>query len=102
MQNTNARLTDAPTRTRIEQLLERYPMISSEEKHEIVTFLREGSIIEVGLLSGNAAMETKLQAFRKDQKKHLSLGPREYLWIATILAVVVILAILAWDTGVTG
>jgi hypothetical protein len=56
------------TSDRIAQLVSRYPGISEDEAREIVTFIRTGRHLDVGMLTMNEHIRPKLDAFMQDHK----------------------------------
>jgi hypothetical protein len=74
----------------VADLLSRYPGVSGAEEQQILTFLRRGRHIDVGLLTSNDRLRPKLDAFFKDHKAHFRLK-----WIEGAAAVSGIAALLA-------
>ena len=60
-------------RQHVTALLDRYPHISEGEIQEIITFLRTGRHLDVGMVTGDEALRPKLDAFMADHKKHFRL-----------------------------
>ena len=89
--------TRALDREQVSELLSRYPHVSDRESHQILTFLREGRHLDVGLLTSNDRLRSKLDVFMNDHKKHFrvtwSEGARA---IAGIVAMLLVLW-LAWE-----
>jgi hypothetical protein len=63
-------------------LLSRYPSVSGEEARQILTFLRRGRHLDVGLLTSNERLRPKLDAFFEDHKAHFKLK-----WVEGVAAV---------------
>ena len=84
---------------RIEGLLRRYPALTDDELHEVLAFLRRGSVLEVGLLTGRDDIRSQLDRFRADHKRALSIGVRELAVIAIIVVALLAVAALLWDAG---
>jgi hypothetical protein len=84
-------------RERVADLLERYPRISAEEIREIITFLRTGRHLEIGLLTSNDRLRPNLDAFMHDHKAHFQVKWREA--VALIMGVVALLTMcwLIWE-----
>lgn len=78
------------TRERVAQLLSRYPRIARHEIDEILTFLRTGRHLEIGLLTSNEGIRPQLDAFMQDHKNEFQLG-----WAEATVVVSAILAFLA-------
>jgi len=53
---------------RIAELVSRYPGISEGEAREIVSFIRTGRHVDVGMLTMNERIRPKLDAFMEDHK----------------------------------
>ncbi len=51
---------------RASELLARYPHVSWKEAREILTILRDGRYLDVGLITSNALLKPKLDAFVAD------------------------------------
>jgi hypothetical protein len=60
-------------RQHVAALLDRYPRVSEDETQEIITFLRTGRHLDVGMVTGDDALRPKLDAFMADHKKHFRL-----------------------------
>lgn len=60
-------------RQRITTLIERYPRISADEAEEVITFLKTGRHLDVGMVTGDEALKPKLEAFMADHKSHFRL-----------------------------
>lgn len=54
-------------------LIERYPRISDSETQEIITFLKTGRHLDVGMVTGDEALKPKLDAFMEEHKRHFRL-----------------------------
>jgi hypothetical protein len=75
----------------IADLLSRYPSVSGEEARQIMTFLRRGPHLDVGLLTSNELLRPKLEAFVKDHEAHFKLkwgeGTAAIAGIAALFAI---------------
>lgn len=60
-------------RERMADLLARYPRLTDDETQEILTFLRTGRQLDIGLLSSNDRVRPKFDQFMEDHKAHLRL-----------------------------
>jgi hypothetical protein len=68
---------NAPTHLTREQaadLLVRYPHVSDAEAKLILTFLRHGRHLDVGMLTANQSLKPQLDSFMEDHKKHFRIG----------------------------
>lgn len=61
-------------RERIAGLVGRYPTISPEETNEVLSFLRNGRHLDIGLLTSNDRIKPKLDAFMEEHKGHFRLS----------------------------
>ena len=66
-------------RERIAGLIGRYPTISADETSEVLSFLRNGRHLDVGLLTSNDRLRPKLDAFMQEHKGHFRLSVLESL-----------------------
>ena len=85
-------------RIRVSDLLARYPRVSDQETREIVSFLRTGRHLDIGLLTSNDQLRPKLDAFMDEHRAHFQLKWREG---ATLIGgIVAILAVLwlVWES----
>ena len=74
------------------RLLSRYPGITEDESAEILTFLRTGRHLDVGLLTADERLKPNLDAFMADHKSHFQVKWTEAaLVIAGIAALIAIL-----------
>lgn len=60
---------------RVSGLLARYPDVSGDEAHAILTFLQTGRYFDVGLLTSNARLKPNLDAFLRDHRGHFEAVP---------------------------
>lgn len=79
-------------RERVAELLSRYPRVSANETREILSFLKTGRHLEIGLLTSNQTLQPNLDAFMADHHRHFRVKWSEAaLVIGGIVAVLVIL-----------
>jgi hypothetical protein len=85
------------TREQIADLLRRYPHVSDGEAKAILTFLRKGRHLDVGILTGDTELKPQLDSFMADHAKHFRLGIGE--GSAVVAAIVAFLGIcwLIWE-----
>ena len=84
---------------RVELLLTRYPATSEAERHEIADFLKHATPLEVGLLSSDASVWTKVEQYKTDHPHHFTTSTLALAaWIG-LAAAVVLAVILLWDVG---
>lgn len=96
------KLGESSRRARAENLLGRYPDIDAGEMRELLRFLKKGPPLEVALLTTDDQTSAKLRRFRDDHRGEFSLGPKEYSIVAIIVAGLVALLSLLWDSGLAG
>lgn len=90
---------DADALASAEQLLLRYPEVSTDEQGEIARFLTRATVMDMGLLSTNAAAWAKAEQFRADHRSIFALSALGYAaWIVAALVACAILISL-WDSG---
>lgn len=65
------------TREEAADLLFRYPHVSDAEAKRILTFLRKGRHLDVGMLTADQKLKPNLDRFMHDHKKHFRLGVGE-------------------------
>lgn len=79
---------------RMEALLRRYPAIDATEREALLRFLREGRIIDKGMLSSREGMGDKLRAFETEHAGALGLSPAANA--AMFIIGVLLLAAICW------
>lgn len=85
------------TRQHAADLLARYPDLSPQETGEVIAFLREGTHLEVGLLSSNQAIRPNLDAFMAEHKRALGLSVKETAGAVGGILGFLALCWLAWE-----
>jgi len=83
----------------IEALLARYPALTEHEIHEILLFLRKGKALEIGFLTSNEALKPRLDRFRADHARDLSIGKRELAIVGIVMLILLAAVALLWDVG---
>jgi hypothetical protein len=84
-------------RERVTDLLGRYPGLSESEVREVLTFLKTGRHLDVGLLTSNDRIRPKLDQFMDDHKSHFRVKLGEgALLVGGIIAFLAI-AWLVWE-----
>jgi len=61
------------TSERMADLVSRYPGVTEDEAKEILTFMRTGRHLDVGLLTADESIRPNLDAFMEDHKAHFRL-----------------------------
>lgn len=96
------KLVGAHQRARVEDMLRSYPHVDAAEASEILRFLKKGPPLEVALMSTNDQLRAKLSEFREDHAGEFALGLREYATVAAIVAALITVLALLWDSGLAG
>lgn len=78
---------------RASDLLARYPEVTGQEAGEILTFLRDGRYLDVGLLTSNPRLKPNLDAFLKDHWIHFHVNPGQG---EAVVAAIFVLLFIAW------
>lgn len=84
---------DPAERERIAKLLQRYPKIGEDEVTEVISFLRKGPHLDVGMLTGDERLKPKLDAFMADHRRHFTLRAGE---VAAVVAGIIGMLLLLW------
>lgn len=93
-------VVDHESLTRVEQLLLQYPEVSESELAEITHFLRDGTILEIGLLSMNQDAWRKAEKIRARHPKRFATSKREYLLMASAIGAILLVLALFWAIAV--
>jgi hypothetical protein len=86
------------TRDQAADLLQRYPHVSDAEVKLILTFLRKGRHLDVGMITGDDALKPQLDRFMADHAKHFRLGFFEGTRVVAAMAAFLGLCWLVWET----
>lgn len=78
-------------------LLARYPRISDAETKRILTFLRTGRHLDVGMLTADEKLKPQLDSFMQDHKRHLGVGFGEGAAIVAAIAGFLVVCWLIWE-----
>ena len=81
----------------IADLLQRYPQVSDGEAKRIVNFLRKGRHLDVGMLTGDAALKPQLDLFMADHAKHFRLNFGEAAGVTAAIAGFLAFCWLIWE-----
>jgi hypothetical protein len=84
---TNIDSDDTGEAERAEDILRRYPAISTDETHELVKFLKHGKILEIGRVTAIPELRDSVEAFRREHRRAFALGFRDYLKFTIFFAV---------------
>lgn len=77
---------------RAADLLARYPHVSGNEAREILSFLRDGRYLDVGIVTSNRRLQPKLDEFLKDHWIHFHVKPGQSEAAVSFTVVLLILA----------
>ena len=92
--------TRSPQRARAESLLHLYPDVEEPEREEIRQFLDKGPILEIGLMSGDPLLKTKMDRFRQENEAAFRLGIGKQAVLMLMLCIPFIaLCWYVWDAG---
>ena len=82
---------------RIAELVSRYPGVSDSEAKEIVSFMRNGRHLEIGMLTANDAIRPNLDAFMADHKAEFQVKWWETALVGGGIAAALIAFWLLWE-----
>ena len=82
---------------RVANLVSRYPGVTEEEAQEIVTFIRTGRHLDVGLLTANQSIRPKLDAFMEDHKTDFRVKWWEAAGVTGAIGLVLVMFWLLWE-----
>ena len=84
-------------RDRVADLLSRYPEVSEKEEREILTFLRTGRHLDIGLLTSDQQLRRKLDAFVEKHKAHFRVAAGETVAVSAGIVALLLLFWLIWE-----
>jgi hypothetical protein len=84
-------------RERVADLLSRYPKITEDESAEVLTFLRTGRHLDVGLLTSDERLKPNLDAFMEDHKSHFQVKWTEAALVIAGIAALIAIFWLVWE-----
>ena len=85
------------TREQTADLLYSYPHVSDDEAKAILTFLRKGRHLDVGILTGDERLKPYLDRFTADHAKHFRLGFGEASAVVAGIAAFLAICWLIWE-----
>ena len=95
---TNPAPSDASlSREDVAELLIRYPRVSGDEARLILTFLRKGRHLDVGMLTGDDRLKPHLDRFTADHARHFRLGVGEAATVVAAIAGFLVICWLVWE-----
>jgi hypothetical protein len=85
------------TREQASDLIARYPHVTDAETKLILTFLRKGRHLDLGILSADESLKPQLESFTADHAKHLRVGIGEASALVAAIAGFLALCWLVWE-----
>ena len=85
------------TRDRVGELLGRYPDVSDTDRKEILTFMKEGRHLDIGLLTANDNLRPQLDAFMADHKRHFRIDVFDVVRVLAVIGAAVMVCWLLWE-----
>jgi hypothetical protein len=85
---------------RVEELLLQYPDVGERELESIISFLREGTILEIGLLSTNKEAWRNAERIRARYQQKFATTKQEYLALATVMSGMALILLIFWFVAV--
>jgi len=82
---------------RVADLVSRYPGVTQDEAQEIVTFMRKGRHLDIGLLTADDAIRPNLDAFMEDHKADFRVKWWESAGVTGAIAIALIGFWLIWE-----
>lgn len=77
---------DLARRSRIASLLDHHPNLAPEETTEILDFLKNGSMIDIGMLRGDPAYRAKIDTVKASDQSAFRLGIGRSMLIGLAIA----------------
>ena len=85
------------SRERVGNLLNRYPDVTDKDREEILTFIKEGRHVDIGLLTADEKLRPRLDAFMADHQRHFRLGTGEVIRALAVIAAILMACWLLWE-----
>ena len=85
------------TREQASDLIARYPHVTDAEAKLILTFLRKGRHLDLGILSADERLKPQLDSFTADHARHLRVGIGEASALVAAIAGFLALCWLVWE-----
>jgi hypothetical protein len=86
------------TRQQAADLLYRYPNVSDAEAKLILSFLRTGRHLDIGMLTADERLKPHLDRFTADHAKHFRIGFGEATAVIAMMAGFLLICWLVWET----
>jgi hypothetical protein len=84
----------------VERLLLQYPDVSERELDRITAFLRDGTILEIGLLSTNKPAWRNAESIRAKYPQKFARTRQDYLALGTVLGGMFLIFLIFWFVAV--
>ena len=84
-------------REEVADLLSRYPQVSDKEAKQIVSFLRKGRHLDIGIVTADKQLKPNLDRFMADHSTHFRLGVRETAAVVGGIAALMLVLWLIWE-----
>jgi hypothetical protein len=78
-------------------LIARYPHVSESEAKLILTFLRNGRHLDVGMVTADESLKPQLDSFMADHAKHLRVGFGEGAAVVAAISGFLLVCWLIWE-----
>jgi hypothetical protein len=85
------------TREQAADLLCRYPNVSDAEAKLILTFLRKGRHLDVGMLTADTGLKPQLDRFMDDHSKQFRVGFGEGTLVVAAIVGFFVVCFLVWE-----
>jgi hypothetical protein len=85
------------TRQQVADLLHRYPRVSDTEARLILTFLRKGRHLDVGMLTADDRLNPHLDSFMADHAKYFRISVGEAAMVIAMIVGFLTVCWLVWE-----
>ena len=86
-------------RQHVAALIDRYPRLSEDETQEVISFLRTGRHLDVGMLTGDETLRPHLDRFTADHARHFRLGVGEAATVVGAILAFLVICWLVWEAA---
>lgn len=100
MSEAIATVGDPDRRNHIAGLLRRYPALDTAATAELVEYVAHGPVLDIGLLTSDAALKPVIERIREDHPDQFRLSWHRALMVTLVIVLPALLACwLMWDIG---
>jgi hypothetical protein len=85
------------SRERVAEMLSRYPDVSEKDRREILSFMRNGRHLDIGLLTSSDKIRPQLDRFMRDHKRHFQIDLVDIARMLAVLTAAVMACWLLWE-----